>query len=386
MCEKCDYLLLGKQMGLFHNTVILFLLICGVSLTVFLSLLFDSTTFPLPKLQKPLPVADNELFPTSMELLDLPHFQYIINNDVCLSTTTIFAILIITSHAGDIEARSAVRRAYPADELKRLGIYRVFLLAVSNPKHDIRYNSVSQNALVDENRRYSDLVQGNFNEAYRNLTYKHMMGLQWVTMYCQQAQYVIKIDDDIVVDLYRLLSIMNSIVRDQRPLLMGYLLKGIRPIREPASKWFVTQSEFPGPTYPPFLSGWLYITTPKDSKTLVEASKTVRYFWIDDTYVTGLLAQVVGISHQDIHQYFTLHPEYLECCIQDEIHLCDYIVGPSGGDHVLLLNFQRHAVSCQERKCLQRSSHRALNRTCVAKRKISSLRQGHGEVKPVRMF
>lgn len=373
-------------MGLFHNTVILFVLICGVSLTICLCFLFDSSIFPLQKLHKPLPIADNELFPPTMELLDLPHFQYIINNYVCLSNTTIFAILIITSHAGDIEARSAMRRAYPADELKQLGIHRVFLLAVSNPKHDILYNSVPQNALEDENRRYSDLVQGNFNEAYRNLTYKHMMGLQWVTKYCQQAQYVIKMDDDIIVDFYRLLNIMKSIVQDQRPLLMGYLLKGIQPIREPANKWFVMQSEFPGSVYPPFLSGWLYITTPREAKTLVEASKTVHYFWIDDTYVTGLLARVVGISHQDIHQYFTLHPEYLECCIQDKIHLCDYIVGPSGGDPALLLRFQRHAATCQKRKCLQRPSHTALNRTCVAQKKISALKQGRGEVEPVHIF
>lgn len=373
-------------MGLFYNAVTLFLLICGVSLTVLLCLLFDSSTFPLPKLQKPVPVAYNELFPKTMELLDLPHFQYIINNDVCLSDITIFAILIITSHAGDIEARSAIRRAYPADELKRFGIRRIFLLAISNPEHDIRYNSVSQNSLEDENHRYSDLVQGNFNEAYRNLTYKHVMGLQWVTKYCHQAQYVIKMDDDIVVDFYRLLNVMKSVVHDQKPLLMGYLLKGIRPVREPANKWFVTQSEFPGSMYPPFLSGWLYITTPKDAKTLVEASKTVHYFWIDDTYVTGLLAQAAGMSHQDIHQYFTLHPEYLECCIKDKIHLCDYIVGPSSGDSELLLRFQRHAATCQERKCSKRSSYRALNSTCVASKKFSSLRHGHGEVKPVHMF
>lgn len=373
-------------MGLLYNTVTLFLLTCGVSLIVFLCFIFDGTKFPLPKLQKPLPVAYNQLFPTAMELLDLPHFQYIINNDVCLSDITIFAILIITSHAGDIEVRSAMRRAYPANELEQLGIRRIFLLASSNPKDDVRYNSVSQNALEDENRRYFDLVQGNFKEAYRNLTYKHMMGLQWVTHYCQQARYVIKMDDDIVVDFYRLTSVMNSIVQEHRPLLMGYLLKGTRPVREPANKWFVTQSEYPQSMYPPFLSGWLYITTPKDAKTLVEASKTVPYFWIDDIYVTGLLAKLVGISHHDIHQYFTLHHEYLECCIQDKNHLCDYIVGPNGGDPALLLSFQKHAASCQEQRCPKRSPHRALNITCIAKKKNSVLRQGHGEVKPVHMF
>ncbi|XP_069678932.1 beta-1,3-galactosyltransferase 5 [Periplaneta americana] len=374
-------------MGSFHNSVTtFFLLICGVGLIIFLFFIFDSATFPLPILQKPLPQVYKGLFPTTAQLLDLPHFQYIINNDVCLSDDAIFAVIIITSRAGDIEARSAMRRAYPAEHLKQMGIRRVFLLAVSSSKDDIRYNSVSQNALEDENRRYSDLVQGNFKEAYRNLTYKHVMGLQWATTYCHQAQYIIKMDDDIVVDFYRLINVINSIAQNQIPLLMGYLLKDTMPVREPASKWFVTQTEYSESKYPPFLSGWLYITTPRDANILVKASKTVRYFWIDDTYVTGFLAKAVGFSHQDIHQYFTLHPEYLECCIRDKIHLCDYIIGPNGGDPALLLKFQKHAYNCQERNCPQRSPYRALNRTCVTSKKVKAPRRGFGEVKPIQIF
>ncbi|PSN52426.1 hypothetical protein C0J52_16257 [Blattella germanica] len=268
-----------------------------------------------------------------------------------------------------------------------MGIRRIFLLAVSTLKDDIRYNAVSQNALEDENRRYSDLLQGNFNEAYRNLTYKHMMGLQWVSRYCYQAQFVIKMDDDIIVDFYRLLNTVYSNLESlDRPFLMGYVLKGAIPVREPTNKWYVTKTEYSGSLYPPFLSGWLYVTTPKVAKILTEASKNVGYFWIDDTYVTGMLANVAGISHKDIHQYFTIHPEYLECCIRDEDHVCDYIVGPSDGDFVLLLRFQKHAASCNLRQCPQRTPNKALNRTCVAPKRIPPLRHGHGEITPIQLF
>ena len=48
---------------------------------------------------------------------------------------------------------------------------------------------------------------------YRNLTYKHTMGLQWAATYCPQSRYVIKMDSDIVVDLYQLMDYMLKQVK-----------------------------------------------------------------------------------------------------------------------------------------------------------------------------
>ncbi|KAJ9581515.1 hypothetical protein L9F63_023306 [Diploptera punctata] len=373
-------------MGLRNIVSSFLLLIFGVSLIISLLFVFDSITFALPTIQKPIPLTQYELFPKGLHLLDLYNFQYVINNDLCSDETDIKGIIIVTSHAGDIEARSSMRRAYPSNLLKTLGLRRIFLLAISNP-NDVRYNSISQGALQDENLRYSDLVQGNFKEAYRNLTYKHVMGLQWVTRYCSQAKFVIKMDDDIIVNFYRIFHIIESSLKERNnSFLMGYVLKGTLPVREPMNKWFVTKSEYSDSVYPPFLSGWMYITTPRVAKTLVEISKSIKYFWIDDTYVTGLLAHKAGIFHIDIHQYFTLYPEFLECCIRDKEYICDYIVGPSNGDPSLVIHFQMHADNCQENQCIHRSHEKALNRTCVAPKRTAVLRHGHGEVNPIQLF
>lgn len=43
-------------------------------------------------------------------------------------------------------------------------------------------NESLQNAINEESERYHDLVQGNFVDSYRNLTYKHVMGLKWITV------------------------------------------------------------------------------------------------------------------------------------------------------------------------------------------------------------
>ena len=48
-------------------------------------------------------------------------------------------------------------------------------------------------------------MQGDFLDTYRNLSYKNIMGNLWVSQFCEQAQFVVKTDDDQYVDLYEVL-------------------------------------------------------------------------------------------------------------------------------------------------------------------------------------
>ena len=45
-------------------------------------------------------------------------------------------------------------------------------------------------------------MQGDFLDTYHNLSYKAAMGNLWVAEFCSQAQFVVKTDDDMYVDLY----------------------------------------------------------------------------------------------------------------------------------------------------------------------------------------
>ena len=46
----------------------------------------------------------------------------------------------------------------------------------------------AEEALDVENDQYGDVVQGNFDENYRNLTLKSLTGLDWVIDYCSAAK------------------------------------------------------------------------------------------------------------------------------------------------------------------------------------------------------
>ena len=59
-----------------------------------------------------------------------------------------------------------------------------------------------QRSLENESRRHGDLVQGDFVDSYHNLSYKGIMGNLWVAEFCEQADFVVKTDDDLYYDLF----------------------------------------------------------------------------------------------------------------------------------------------------------------------------------------
>lgn len=303
---------------------------------------------------------------TYEKLFDID-FHYVLNNaELCEKDSNILALFIVTSYFANTETRSSMRRVFSREDLKLLNFRRIFLLGEAPTD-----KFVKQNAIEDESRRFGDIVQGSFIEAYRNLTYKHVMGLKWAKDYCSNAKFVIKMDDDIVVNVERISKLLYSFKLPKSGNFMaGYILRNMLPIREPANKWYVTFEEYKQKTYPLFVSGWFYVTNPSTSAKLIALSKVTKYFWIDDTYVTGILAKKLKIKHFDISKYFSVHAEYLNCCIQDIRikHLdCDILIGPNGGDNNLFYDFNIALNICDLKLCKART--KSINETCVAERK-----------------
>ena len=59
-----------------------------------------------------------------------------------------------------------------------------------------------QKSIEDENQKFGDIIQGDFVDTYHNLSYKAIMGNLWAAEFCEQAEFVVKADDDMFIDLY----------------------------------------------------------------------------------------------------------------------------------------------------------------------------------------
>lgn len=191
-------------------------------------------------------------------------------------------------------------------------------------------------------------------------------------------------DDDIVVDFYYVANYLkNEKFKTYSPItthyMAGYTLEKVLAIRKKQNKWYVSEDEFRGDIYPTYLSGWMYVMSPATAQALVAlaAKPTSKFFWIDDTWITGVLRNELEIPiNESWNSKFSANSQFLDCCITDlEKHnfACPYIAGPNGGDHKLITKFVKSIEKhCYKEKmlgtniCHDRPSNMPpLKKTCV---------------------
>lgn len=217
-------------------------------------------------------------------LIDLRDFSYLMNDPVCNSSSPLYVVLVHSSP--DHEAhRRAIRgtwgRAAPV----------IFLLGESN-------SSAVQEALEHENEQYHDLVQGSFLDSYRNLTYKHVLGLKWITYHCPAAKYVLKVDDDVFVNTPFLEEFLTRELSPAgaRHLVMCDVMVDAMVKRSYRSKWRVSHREYRDRHYPDYCTGWAILYSPDAVVQLYREAQRTEYFWIDDVHVTGTLLRKINYT------------------------------------------------------------------------------------------
>lgn len=128
-------------------------------------------------------------------MVDLIGFKYLKNPAVTICDLDNIDLLIyVHSSPANLKKRLTIRETWAKRSLfpqTRL----VFMLG-STPDQDLT------DRISLESHIYNDIVQQDFLDSYRNLTFKAMMALDWLVKYCSQARYVLKTDDDVVVSAF----------------------------------------------------------------------------------------------------------------------------------------------------------------------------------------
>ncbi|XP_050538599.1 beta-1,3-galactosyltransferase 5-like [Daktulosphaira vitifoliae] len=221
-------------------------------------------------------------------LIDLQSFNFNINHIVCNNNTQLI-IALIHSAPNHYDKRQAIRNTWAKM------IPTLFFMGLSD-------SNITQNKIIEENQSYNDIVQGNFIDSYRNLTYKHVMVLKWTLYYCPSARYLLKTDDDTFVNAPYLLEILNHKLSPlgARNLLMCELSMYFMVKRSYRSKWRVSYAEYPDRWYPIYCRGWAIIYSPDVIYKLYKEAQVTPYFWIDDVHITGTVAIKQNITVTDL--------------------------------------------------------------------------------------
>lgn len=153
-----------------------------------------------------------------------------------------------------------------------------------------------------EAARYGDIVVLPYLDTYRNLTYKFVYGIKWTMDNCGSAEYITKIDDDMVVNLVGLFSYFVEISEENHPQLHCDVIQGGPVIREKDSPWYLSKSVYPKDTFPDYCSGRVVLLRRDLLGQLYNASFAVPFFEVDDAYVTGEAARVANVGHVSLNQ------------------------------------------------------------------------------------
>ncbi|GIY64433.1 lactosylceramide 1,3-N-acetyl-beta-D-glucosaminyltransferase [Caerostris extrusa] len=218
-------------------------------------------------------------------------------------------LVFVASSADHFSQRKVIRETWGLKQLQQAFNYRIVFLLGKGDKD-------SQPQIEHEGYRYGDLVQINLTESFRNLGRKSVAGLLWSKNFCSRADFVMKMDDDILIHIPNLLKALESWTSTDS-LLMCHENRMRKILRKelldrtdlPPSyhKYEVSQNELPGQYYPPYCSGMAYVFASSVRDRLLEASLTTPIFFIEDVYLTGFCRHKAGIVIRP-HSGITLRP------------------------------------------------------------------------------
>ncbi|XP_071942229.1 beta-1,3-galactosyltransferase 1-like [Antedon mediterranea] len=242
-------------------------------------------------------IQGHHIFPHNFNLV-LNHPEACNNEDG--SRKDIFlAVLICTIHK-NFEQRKAIRETWSNyEEINGQKIITIFLLAKTNDKE-------LQSVVEEENKEFNDLIMEDFQDTYKNLTLKTMMGMKWASMYCPSAKYVMKTDDDMYVSYPNIVNYLMKHPETRKGLAMGFLINGA-PIRDPKSKWYMPKETYPGGKYPPFLSGTGYVMSSDVVRKTFIASVDTPFLYLEDVFCATVWDKI-GIKpkrHAEFHNWRT---------------------------------------------------------------------------------
>ena len=214
----------------------------------------------------------------------------------------IFILIYVHTAPNHFKQRNVIRQTWAKrGNFDEVQIRLIFVMGWTD-------NRTTQESIEFEHNQYADILQENFIDSYRNLTYKAIGSLKWISEHCRQAKFILKTDDDIFVNIFSLVNHLKSRGSDSMKKLMFCLVwRRMKVIRNPKSKWYIPKSEFKDEFFPQYCSGSAFFFTNDLTYPMYNASLHTPFFWVDDFYMTGLLATRAGVTRKQLSSTYLLH-------------------------------------------------------------------------------
>ncbi|XP_045215607.1 beta-1,3-galactosyltransferase 5-like [Mercenaria mercenaria] len=288
------------------------------------------------ELKKPLfvPIKTKEMQNKVFSIAKFPFLNFTsFSLEPLTDCTNLQLIALIHSSPYHFERRETIRRTWTNQSYFSVfgPVKRIFLFGTVD-------NDKLQKAISTEHHIYGDILQGNFIDNYYNLSFNTMTGLKWIINRCDNVQTVMKVDDDIVIDMFRFLNnTVLSLVHKSRQVFCRYSRGKI--FRNSKSKWYLPDSIFAGETkYPSYCEGKLVLMTFDIIPSLYSVALNTPYFFIEDVFMYGLVInKIEGVSFLQLKwgSDMMLNGSAARTCLMKKKHNCSvYVAGVSSDEEM----------------------------------------------------
>jgi beta-1,3-galactosyltransferase 2 len=116
-------------------------------------------------------------------------------------------------------------------------------------------NKTVNKQIEEENQIHRDILQiNNFIDNYYNLTTKIMKTFKWISKYCSNAKYIMRIDDDVILNTHYFIDHFKRLPYKKNQMF-GFAFYGARPARNQGHKFYVSEKDYPKAVYDPYIDG-----------------------------------------------------------------------------------------------------------------------------------
>ena len=276
-----------------------------------------------------------------------------------------FMIILVNSAAHGAEyrdRRNSIRKlwgnkasceslnALKDPEIKEYDWNLVFMLGKAGPdsKDDI--------ANQEEAEKYNDILIGDFNDQYANLTIKVFMGYLWVHKTHPSAKYIFKVDDDVYA---RIPGVIDYLVRNNFPKrFYGGRVRTTSIVHRTAGgKWSVSRTYYGKYYWPTFVTGPLILFSNDLTSELLNHVNIRKPVQTDDTYIAVIMDDL-KVSASDISSFIVERDTFERIQNYDN---CEFLSFNAFG-HDIFPKIMKRVHARVEKLCLRNMT--TLNRPC----------------------
>jgi len=208
-------------------------------------------------------------------------------------------LIFVFSRVDAFKQRKAIRTTWALNMNNHKSQMKVLFVLGSSHSDSV------QNKVIKEDIKYNDIIQWDFIDNYYNCTLKAIGILRWTLFHCKNVKFIMKTDDDILVNPISLNQFINDI-KNSKNIIYGTLAKGWKPARSKSYKWYVSYESYSPSKYPDFIVGAYIISQDSIYPIYTEILNSLPALSFEDVYITGIIAQKCHIMRIDTDKFLRL--------------------------------------------------------------------------------